>query len=142
MALDHLEIPMSNNHAEREIRPAVIMSKVMQGNRSRGGANTQAVLMSISRTLKRRGHKPIDSLVQALQTSIWDRQLPPLPRKGLFRWVNSYKNSMPSRPRVPIRHGMCCENFRVLRLFQRLCSFPCRLPRLPDSSAVKDRALL
>jgi transposase len=38
--LDHPSVPATNNHAEREIRPAVIMRKVVQGNRSDKGART------------------------------------------------------------------------------------------------------
>ena len=40
-----------NNHAERTIRPAVIIRKNSYGNRSQRGADCQAVLMSIFRTL-------------------------------------------------------------------------------------------
>ena len=68
--LKHPEVHATNNHAEREIRPAVIMRKIIQGNRSTNGARTQSVLMSIFRTLKRRGFNPVDSLVSALVESI------------------------------------------------------------------------
>jgi transposase len=40
----------TNNRAEREIRPAVLMRKTSYGNRSEQGAESQAVLMSIIRT--------------------------------------------------------------------------------------------
>ena len=52
--LDYDYVPADNNHAEREIRPAVIMRKTCLCNRSVAGAVTQAILMSIYRTLKRR----------------------------------------------------------------------------------------
>jgi len=45
---------MMNNLAERQIRPAVILRKNSQSNRSEQGAVTQAVLMSVYRTLKLR----------------------------------------------------------------------------------------
>ena len=79
--LDHPEVPPTNNHVERELRPAVIWRKVMQGNRSDRGAGTQAGLMSILRTLQRRGYKAIDTLVEYLQISLRDGKLPPFPTK-------------------------------------------------------------
>lgn len=56
--LDDPAVPFDNNAAERAIRPAVIIRKNSYGNRSERGADTQAVLMSIYRTLKQRGHDP------------------------------------------------------------------------------------
>jgi transposase len=77
--LDHTDIPFENNHAEREIRPAVIIRKNSYGNRSEAGADAQAVLMSIFRTLKLRGHHPVQTIIQALRVYIQTNQLPPLP---------------------------------------------------------------
>ena len=68
-----------NNLAERILRPAVILRKASQSNRSEKGTATQAVLMSVFRTLKLRGHHPIDTLVSALKTYVTTGQLPPLP---------------------------------------------------------------
>lgn len=45
----------TNNAAEREIRPAVLMRKISYGNRSDQGALTQATLMSVIRTWHRQG---------------------------------------------------------------------------------------
>lgn len=77
--LDHKEVPFDNNRAEREIRPAVIARKNSFGNRSDRGANTQAILMSIFRTLHNRGYQPIQTIAQALATYIQTGKLPPLP---------------------------------------------------------------
>lgn len=77
--LDHPEVPSDNNHAEREIRSAVIMRKVIYGNRSDEGALTQSVLMTVFRTLKRRGYNPITTLVSALREYIRTGKLPPFP---------------------------------------------------------------
>lgn len=77
--LGHPSVPFDNNHAERSIRPAVIIRKNSYGNRSQRGADCQAVLMSIFRTLKQRGHDPIKSVVQALHEYILTGKLPPLP---------------------------------------------------------------
>ena len=77
--LDHAEVPCDNNRAEREIRPAVIIRKNSLGNRSENGAQVQAVLMSIYRTLKLRGHDPLTTLVDALKHYVRTGSLPPLP---------------------------------------------------------------
>lgn len=45
----------TNNNAEREIRPAVLMRKTSYGNRSEQGKETQAALMSMVRTCAKRG---------------------------------------------------------------------------------------
>ena len=80
--LEDPTVPATNNHAEREIRPAVIMRKVMQGNRSDKGAQTQSVLMSLLRTLKRRDLPVVDSVVNALQSISSGHALPLFPRKS------------------------------------------------------------
>lgn len=77
--VDHWEVPPDNNGGERAIRPAVIMRKNSYGNRSDRGAETQAILMSVFRTLNQRGHQPLDTLLQALATYLTTGQLPPLP---------------------------------------------------------------
>ncbi len=77
--LDHSEVPFENNAAERAIRPAVIIRKNSYGNRSERGSDSQAVLMSVFRTLKQRGHDPIRTIVNALTVYLTTRQLPPLP---------------------------------------------------------------
>ncbi len=77
--LDQEGVPFDNNHAERTIRPAVIIRKNSHGNRSQQGADCQAVLMSIFRTLKQRGHDPIRTVTAALAEYLTTGQLPPLP---------------------------------------------------------------
>jgi transposase len=77
--LDHPGVPSDNNHAEREIRPAVIMRKNSLANRSEDGAEVQAILMSVYRTLKIRGHDPLDTIVRALREYIRTGSLPSLP---------------------------------------------------------------
>ena len=77
--LDVAGVPFENNHAERAIRPAVIIRKNSQCNRSQRGAHTQALLMSVYRTLKQRGHPPIDTMTQAIRIYLSASQLPPLP---------------------------------------------------------------
>jgi transposase len=77
--LDKPEVPSDNNHAERQIRPAVIMRKNILCNRSEAGAQTQSVLMSVYRTLKLRGHDATKTIAAALRELLRTGQLPPLP---------------------------------------------------------------
>ena len=77
--LDQAGVPFDNNHAERSIRPAVILRKNSYGNRSQRGADCQAVLMSVFRTLKQRGHDPIQTVVHAIEQYLAHKHLPPLP---------------------------------------------------------------
>jgi transposase len=72
-------VPSSNNHAEREVRPAVLMRKASYGNQSEAGATTRAVLMTVFRTLKNRGLDPLPTLTDALRTYTTTGTLPPLP---------------------------------------------------------------
>ena len=77
--LDDPAVPFDNNAAERAIRPAVIIRKNSYGNRSARGADTQAVLMSIYRTLKQRGHDPLTTITRALAEYLTTGNLPGLP---------------------------------------------------------------
>ena len=77
--LDQSGVPFDNNHAERIIRPAVIIRKNSYGNRSQQGADCQAVLMSVFRTLKQRGHDPVTTICNAIATYLKTTQLPQLP---------------------------------------------------------------
>jgi transposase len=77
--LDEAGVPFDNNHAERAIRPAVLIRKNSYSNRSRRGADAQAVLMSVYRTLKQRGYHPIDTIVKAIESYLTNGELPSLP---------------------------------------------------------------
>ena len=77
--LDDPTVPADNNHAEREIRPAVIIRKNSLCNRSEEGAQMQAVLMSVYRTLKLRGADPIRTIAEVLRQYVQTGVLPPLP---------------------------------------------------------------
>jgi hypothetical protein len=77
--LDQPGVPFDNNTAERGVRPAVIIRKNSYGNRSDRGADCQSVLMSVFRTLKQRGHDPIQTITQALASYLTTGHLPPLP---------------------------------------------------------------
>jgi len=75
----HPLVSYDNNHGERMIRPAVIIRKNNQSNRSDKGTTTQSVLMSIYRTLKLRGQDPLATVVSRIRTRLATGQLPPLP---------------------------------------------------------------
>jgi len=77
--LDRPESAWHNNFAERQIRPAVILRKNSQCNRSERGAATQAVMMTLYRTLKLRGHDPRTVIEAALRTWSETGKLPELP---------------------------------------------------------------
>ena len=70
------DAPPDNNLAEREIRPAVIMRKNSYGNMSPNGANTQAILMSIFRTLHKRQKDPIEWVTTYLQQRLQNKDHP------------------------------------------------------------------
>ena len=77
--LDTPGVPSDNNHAERQIRPAVIIRKNSLCNRSEEGAATQAILMSVYRTLKLRGLDSTQTIAAALRTFLETGTLPTLP---------------------------------------------------------------
>ena len=77
--LDYPYVTADNNFGERQIRPAVILRKNSQSNRSDRGAATQAVLMSVYRTLRLRGLNPTKTITNALKTYLTTGELPPLP---------------------------------------------------------------
>lgn len=77
--LEQPGVPFDNNLAERAIRPAVILRKKSFGNRSGNGANTQAILMSVFFTLKKRGYNPVNTVIQALTTYLETGKMPLLP---------------------------------------------------------------
>jgi len=80
--LEYDDVPFDNNFAERQIRPAVILRKNSQSNRSDRGAATQAVLMSVYRTLRLRGLDPTKTITNALKNYTTARTLPTLPERN------------------------------------------------------------
>ena len=78
--LDQDGVLFDNNHAERSIRPAVILRKNSYGNRSQHCADCQAALMSVFRTLKQRGHDPIRTTVDAVTSYFGTGTLLHLPK--------------------------------------------------------------
>ncbi len=60
--LDYPDIEYHNNHAERQIRPHVILRKVTFGNRSSKGTKNHGVLMSVIQTAHLRNLDPFKVL--------------------------------------------------------------------------------
>lgn len=56
------DVPLTNNLAERQIRPAVVARKISGGSRSNTGAETFAVNMSVIQTIKLRNQPLIPTL--------------------------------------------------------------------------------
>jgi hypothetical protein len=56
----------TNNNAEREIRPAVLMRKTSYGNRSKQGSRNQEILMTGVRTCAKRGINFVESVSEHL----------------------------------------------------------------------------
>jgi hypothetical protein len=94
--LDHPGVTADNNHAERQMRPAALCRKTSGGNRSKQGANVQAMLMSIFRTLEMRGYNPVPALLFLVQEHLRTGKPITLP---------------PPLPSVPVG----CEHRRLLK---------------------------
>lgn len=60
-------VPLTNNHAERQIRPLAVQRKISGGSRSNDGAKTHAVNMSIIQTLTLRGKNIFSGLQKLLE---------------------------------------------------------------------------
>lgn len=73
---------LDNNAGERAIRPAVMIRKNSYRNHSDRGALTQSVWMSVLRTLRVRGHQPLDTILKALAAYAKTGFIPKLPQKA------------------------------------------------------------
>jgi len=67
--LDHDGVDATNNLAERQLRPAVIVRKVSCGNKSPTGAYTTQVLYSLAATARQRGQSFLDNVARAMPIS-------------------------------------------------------------------------
>lgn len=68
-ALLHDGVPLTNNLAERQIRPAVVVRKISGGSRSNEGAETFAVNFSLIQTIRMRNQPLIPTLQNLLLKS-------------------------------------------------------------------------
>lgn len=65
-ALLYKDVPLTNNHAERNIRPLVVTRKISGGSRSPYGAQTHMVNMSIFQTIKLKNQPLVPTLKEHL----------------------------------------------------------------------------
>jgi transposase-like protein len=82
-------VPPTNNQAERSLRPAVIMRKVVHGTRSAKGLQNHSVLRSLFETARRQDRKPhlffLDLLTKPTaqaQAALYRKELPGLTEKS------------------------------------------------------------
>lgn len=68
--LDYTGVSPYNNHAEQQMRKAVLCRKVSQQNRSEKGTVTQAVLMTLFRTAELQKQNPLEAVLAAAKTAI------------------------------------------------------------------------
>ncbi|HZZ42461.1 MAG TPA: IS66 family transposase [Tepidisphaeraceae bacterium] len=64
------QVNATNNHAERALRPAVVMRKIIGGNRSQSGAQAWAILASVMRTARQQGRDVLET-IQTLLKAAW-----------------------------------------------------------------------
>jgi transposase len=65
-ALTHENVPLTNNMAERQIRPMAVIRKISGGSRSAAGAMATAVNMSVMQTITLKGQSVFDRLGELL----------------------------------------------------------------------------
>jgi len=65
-AIINPNVPLTNNKAERQIRPMVVTRKISGGSQSKAGAQTHAVNMTIMQTLKLEGKNLFTGLRELL----------------------------------------------------------------------------
>jgi hypothetical protein len=68
--LEYPDVSPYNNHAEQQMRKAVLCRRVSQQNRSEQGAKAQAILMSLFRTAELQGLNPLESVFSKAQKAI------------------------------------------------------------------------
>jgi len=69
-ALLYANVPLTNNAAERAIRPMVVTRKISGGSRSRQGAKIHAINMSVLQTMKMKQQSIIPTLQKHIFTAL------------------------------------------------------------------------
>ena len=80
VVLDHPELPLTNNAAERALRHWVILRKLSLGTRTPEGSRVVALLASVIDTCRQRGHSPWRTLERAIADRRAGLPLAPLPQ--------------------------------------------------------------
>ena len=68
--LDHDHVSPYNNHAEQQMRTAVLTRKVSQQNRSAAGAQTHALLLTLFRSAHLQQRNPLEQVLQLATAAI------------------------------------------------------------------------
>jgi transposase len=68
--LEYEGVSPYNNHAEQQMRPAVLTRKVSQQNRSDDGAKTQSILMTLFRSAQLQGHNPVEIILSTAKRAL------------------------------------------------------------------------
>jgi transposase len=74
--LDHDQVSPYNNHAEQQMRPAVLTRKISQQNRSENGAKAHAILMTFFRSAELQGLNPVKHVLQLARTTLEAKPTP------------------------------------------------------------------
>lgn len=65
-AILYKNVPLTNNHAERQIRPMAVIRKISGGSQSNQGAAIHAVLMSVAQTISLKKQNILDTIPKLL----------------------------------------------------------------------------
>jgi transposase len=68
--LEYEGVSPYNNHAEQQMRSAVLARKVSQQNRPEDGAKTQSILMTLFRSAQLQGHNPVEIILSTAQGTL------------------------------------------------------------------------
>jgi hypothetical protein len=68
--LDYDQVSPYDNHAEQQMRPAVLTRKISRQNRSADGAKAHAILMSLFRSAQLQGLNPVEHVLQLARTTL------------------------------------------------------------------------
>jgi hypothetical protein len=79
IVLEHPELPLTNNLAERALRHWVIARRISYGTRTPQGSRAFTVLASVIETCRQRGHLPWPYIAEALRQRRQGNPVPLLP---------------------------------------------------------------
>lgn len=75
--LDYDHVSPYNNHAEQQMRSAVLTRKISQQNRSADGAKAHAILMTLFRSAQLQGLNPVEHVLQLARTTLEETKRTP-----------------------------------------------------------------
>ena len=79
VVLDHPQLPLTNNTAERALRHWVIARRISYGTRNRQGSRAFTLLASVIETCRQRGHSPWSFIAETLRERRRGNPVPVLP---------------------------------------------------------------